>query len=30
VVAVENGGYGSTVCIPLISQVLAACKGAMD
>ncbi len=29
-VAVENGGYGSSVCVPIISQVLEACKAAMD
>ena len=26
VVAVEDGGYGATVCIPVISRVLEACK----
>lgn len=26
IVAVEDGGYGVKVCIPIISQVLAACK----
>ena len=26
VVAIEDGGYGVTVCIPIISQVLEACK----
>ena len=30
IVAVENGGYGSTVCIPIISQVLAVCQKAMN
>ena len=25
IVAVEDGGYGSTVCIPVISKILAAC-----
>ncbi|MBQ9166865.1 MAG: penicillin-binding protein [Oscillospiraceae bacterium] len=30
VVAIENGGYGSQVCVPIISQVLAACKQVMD
>lgn len=30
IVAVEDGGYGSTVCVPILSQVLAACKEAMD
>ena len=26
IVVVENGGYGSTTCIPIISEVLAACQ----
>ena len=30
IVAVEDGGYGSEVCVPILSEVLAACKGAMD
>lgn len=30
IVAVEDGGYGSTVCVPILSKVLAACKSAMD
>jgi peptidoglycan glycosyltransferase len=30
IVTVENGGYGSTVCVPILSQVLASCKAAMD
>lgn len=30
VVMVENGGYGSHVCVPILSQVLAACKDVMD
>lgn len=30
IVAVEDGGYGSEVCIPILSKVLAACKTAMD
>lgn len=30
IVAVEDGGYGKAVCIPILSQVLAACKAAMD
>ncbi len=30
IVTVEDGGYGSTVCVPILSQVLAACKEAMD
>ena len=25
VVVVENGGYGRSVCVPIISQVLSAC-----
>lgn len=29
VVAVEDAGYGAKVCIPIISQVLAACKEAL-
>ncbi len=30
IVAVEDGGYGRTVCMPIISKVLQACKAAMD
>ena len=30
IVAVENGGYGASVCIPVLSQVLEACKSVMD
>lgn len=30
IAAVENAGYGSTVCVPILSQVLAACKNVMD
>ena len=30
IVAVENGGYGSAVCVPIISQVLAQCKEVLD
>lgn len=30
IVAVEDGGYGATVCIPIISRVLEACKQALD
>ncbi len=26
IVTVEDGGYGKTVCMPIISQILAACK----
>lgn len=29
-VCVEDAGYGGTVCIPIASKVLAACKTAMD
>ena len=30
IVAVENGGYGSHVCVPIIAPVLQACKDLMD
>ena len=30
IVAVEDGGYGATVCIPIISRVLEACKQVLD
>ena len=30
IVCVENAGYGKTVCRPIASQVLAACKAEMD
>ena len=30
VVCVENAGYGKTVCIPIASKVLAACKAEID
>lgn len=30
IVAVEDGGYGSTVCIPIVSKVLEVCKSVMD
>lgn len=30
IVCVENAGYGSTVCIPVASKVLAACKEVLD
>lgn len=30
IAVVENGGYGSATCIPILSQVLAACKAAVD
>lgn len=29
-VVVENGGYGSSTCVPILSKVLAACKTMMD
>lgn len=30
IICVENGGFGSTVCVPIASKVLASCKEAMD
>jgi peptidoglycan glycosyltransferase len=30
IVCVENGGYGADVCLPIASQVIAACVDAMD
>lgn len=30
IVVVENGGYGSSTCVPILSKVLAACKNEMD
>ena len=30
VVVVENGGYGSHTCVPVLSKVLAACKQVLD
>ena len=30
IVVVENGGYGSSTCVPILSKVLAACKSEMD
>lgn len=30
IVAVEDGGYGAKVCIPMIQRVLLACKNEMD
>lgn len=30
IVVVENGGYGSHTCVPVLSKVLAACKTVMD
>lgn len=29
-VVVENGGYGSSTCVPILSKVLAACKTQLD
>ena len=29
-VVVENGGYGATACVPILSSVLAACKQVLD
>lgn len=30
IVAVEDGGYGRSVCVPILSKVLAACKTVLD
>ena len=30
IVVVENGGYGASTCVPILSKVLAACKAEMD
>ena len=30
VVVVENGGYGAKTCVPILSEVLAACKEVLD
>ncbi len=30
IITVEDGGYGSSVCVPILSRVLAACKNVMD
>ena len=30
IVVVENGGYGSNTCVPILSKVLSACKTVMD
>ena len=30
IVVVENGGYGSTACVPILSKVLSECKVVMD
>ena len=29
-IVVENGGYGASTCVPILSRVLAACKTMMD
>lgn len=30
IVVVENGGYGSSTCVPILSKVLSVCKGVLD
>ena len=30
IAVVENGGYGSSTCVPILNKVLAACKEEMD
>lgn len=30
IVVVENGGYGSHTCVPILSKVLSACKAVLD
>ena len=30
IVVVENGGYGSTTCVPILSKVLSVCKRVLD
>ena len=30
IVVVENGGYGASACVPVLSKVLAECKNVMD
>ena len=30
IVAVEDGGYGKEICVPILSKVLAACKTVLD
>lgn len=30
IVVVENGGYGASTCVPILSKVLAACKNILD
>jgi hypothetical protein len=29
-VVVENGGYGSSTCVPILSKLLAECKAVLD
>ena len=29
-VVVENGGYGSHTCVPILSKVLGVCKAVLD
>ena len=30
IVVVENGGYGSSTCVPILSEVLSVCKAVLD
>ena len=30
IVVVENGGYGASACVPVLSKVLASCKSVLD
>jgi hypothetical protein len=30
IVAVEDAGYGRHVCVPILSEILSACKQMMD
>ena len=30
IVVVENGGYGASTCVPILSKVLSACKTMLD
>jgi peptidoglycan glycosyltransferase len=30
IVVVENGGYGASTCVPILSKVLASCKSVLD
>jgi peptidoglycan glycosyltransferase len=30
IVVVENGGYGASTCVPILSKVLETCKSVMD